>query len=305
MKLGKLKSVSLRQIWAKEASCFTPWLAQKENLEELSANIGIDFDTPKCEYKVGDYRVDIFVTENGPQERKIVIENQFGYTDHDHLGKIITYASGVDANVVIWIAEKARTEHKNAVKWLNEHSNNVIFFLIEISAVQIDNSKPAAQFKAVVKPEQYDITQTRKKSSITKDKKRILFWQNFVEYASHKKKFFTAFNKLKPLERPYYDLKFSNKRYHFYLFSHHKGVGISVYMINQKDLFYHFKANAKKIEKELGTKLVWKESVKACTIRWYAPKISKQMIDTDLQKLFNWYMTAAFKYKDVFSKHEN
>ena len=115
MKLGKLEQITdLRSIWKHEANDFTPWLAKEENLAALSDAIGIELVLEEQESNVGDFSVDLFATEEGTG-RKVVIENQLEETNHDHLGKIITYASGKDAEVIIWIVRKARDEHKKAI----------------------------------------------------------------------------------------------------------------------------------------------------------------------------------------------
>ena len=102
MALSKLKKIDLREVWKQEATDFTNWLAQDENLQLLSEEIGIDISLVQTEASVGKFSVDILAEEDNTG-RKIVIENQLEATNHDHLGKIITYASGFDAEIVIWI----------------------------------------------------------------------------------------------------------------------------------------------------------------------------------------------------------
>jgi hypothetical protein len=118
MALSKLKKVNLREEWKHEATDFTNWLAKDENLLLLSEEIGIDISLVQTEASVGQFSVDILAEESNTN-RKIVIENQLETTDHDHLGKIITYASGFDAEIVIWIVKGVRDEHKQAVDWLS------------------------------------------------------------------------------------------------------------------------------------------------------------------------------------------
>lgn len=128
MKLGKLEQITdLRSVWKHEAKDFTPWLAKEENLEILSEAVGIDIVVEEQESNVGDFSVDLFATEEGTG-RRIIIENQLEETNHDHLGKIITYASGKEAEVIIWIVRKARDEHKQAIEWLNQHTDDKFEF---------------------------------------------------------------------------------------------------------------------------------------------------------------------------------
>lgn len=129
--LGKIERVEdLRKIWSNEARDFTVWLARDENLTMLGEAVGIDINLEERESPVGSFSVDLFATEEGTG-RKIIIENQLEDTNHDHLGKIITYAAGKEASVIIWIVKRARDEHRQAVEWLNQHTDeNIGFFLL-------------------------------------------------------------------------------------------------------------------------------------------------------------------------------
>ena len=162
--LGTLKEITdLRSIWPHEALNFTPWVA--ENVELLADAVGFDITVDETESSVGDFNVDIYASETGT-DRKIIIENQLEDTDHDHLGKLITYASGKDADVVIWVVKHAREEHKAAVEWLNNHTDDKIgFFLCEIKLFQIGDSDIAPSFTVVERPN--DWTKEIKKTTLT------------------------------------------------------------------------------------------------------------------------------------------
>ena len=149
--LGTLKEITdLRSVWPHEALNFTPWVA--ENVELLADAVGLDITVDETESSVGDFNVDIYASETGT-DRKIIIENQLEDTNHDHLGKLITYASGKDADVVIWVVKHAREEHKAAVEWLNNHTDDKIgFFLCEIKLFQIGDSDIAPSFTVVERP---------------------------------------------------------------------------------------------------------------------------------------------------------
>lgn len=108
--LGKIEAVELRKIWPHEALDFTKWLAEDENLQLLGDTIGTELELIEVESSVGSFNVDIFASEVGTS-RKVIIENQLEDTNHDHLGKIITYASGKDAEIIVWIVARARDEH--------------------------------------------------------------------------------------------------------------------------------------------------------------------------------------------------
>lgn len=151
IELGKLVEITdLREVWPHEAHDFTPWLAK--NIGELSETVGIDILIEETENSVGDFNVDIFATD-ADTNKKIIIENQLEDTDHDHLGKLITYASGKDADLVIWLVKKARPEHRAAIEWLNNHTDEGVgFILCEIKLFRIGNSEPAPKFEIIEQP---------------------------------------------------------------------------------------------------------------------------------------------------------
>lgn len=149
--LGTLEEVKdLREVWPHEAHDFTPWLAK--NIGVLGETVGIDISIEETESSVGDFNVDIFASD-ADTGRKIIIENQLEDTDHNHLGKLITYASGKEADLVIWVVKRARSEHRAAVEWLNNHTDeDVGFFLCEIKVYKIGNSESAPKFEIIEQP---------------------------------------------------------------------------------------------------------------------------------------------------------
>lgn len=184
-KLGKLEKIRLRDIWINEEYDFSVWLSKEENLKELSDAIGIDnIVLEERESAVGKYSVDIYGKEEGT-DRKVVIENQLEDSNHDHLGKIITYASGKDARTIIWIVKRARDEHRQAVEWLNAHTDEEVgFFLLEIELWKIGDSMPAAKFNVVSKPNEWGKTQKANKNLGKAQKLQGEFWQAFSEYGA-------------------------------------------------------------------------------------------------------------------------
>lgn len=151
--LGDLKAVDVRELWPSEARDFTPWLAA--NIDRLGEALGMDLEVTAREAEIGDFSLDVLAKDLGTG-RHVVIENQFGPTNHDHLGKLITYAAGVDAVAVIWLTESVRDEHRQAFEWLNRRAGAEIhFFAVVVEVVRIDESRPAAIFKPVVSPNEW------------------------------------------------------------------------------------------------------------------------------------------------------
>lgn len=176
--LGKIKQVPLRKIWKNEARDFTPWVA--DHLEELNDALGLELEFEEEEKPVGPYSADILTKDTGTG-KYVVIENQLEKTDHDHLGKCITYASVLDASAVIWIASKFTDEHKKALDWLNDNtSDNVAFYGVRVELWQIDDSQPAVKFNIINTPNVI-VRQARKEyGELTEARKKQLeFWTMF------------------------------------------------------------------------------------------------------------------------------
>ena len=150
VELGKVEPVDLRVIWEHEAHDFTPWLS--DNLSLLGEELGLDLELRQPEARVGSFSLDI-LARNRHSDCNVTIENQLTETDHSHLGQLLTYASGHDAGIVIWIASSFREEHRAAIDWLNSATNDDFdFYGVEISAIRIGDSLPALQFQVVVRP---------------------------------------------------------------------------------------------------------------------------------------------------------
>lgn len=184
--LGRLESVPLREYWKDEARDFTPWLAQPDNLALLGEAIGLQISLESTELGVGRYSADIVCTYPGPDgiPQRLVIENQLEATDHSHLGQILTYVSGTEALCGVWIASKFQDEHRAAIEWLNESTDNYkSFWAIEIGLVRIGQSAPAPQFNVVVAPNPVtnaSRSDTTELSDVRRD--RLSFWEGFHGY---------------------------------------------------------------------------------------------------------------------------
>ncbi|HEY0381237.1 MAG TPA: hypothetical protein VGC72_03460, partial [Candidatus Elarobacter sp.] len=181
--LGELRIVSIREVWPLEPQHFSTWLA--ENINKLGDAIGIALELRRREVGVGAFSLDI-LAHDIVRDRIVIIENQLSRTDHDHLGKLITYAAGLKAFVVIWISPEFRDEHRAALDWLNESTDETKeFFGIQIEALRIDDSRPAPNFKLLAFPNGWQkSTSASAQQSIDDSVRRALFLQYFSELSS-------------------------------------------------------------------------------------------------------------------------
>jgi hypothetical protein len=180
--LGKLETRNPRDVWKNEERDFTPWLAA--NIGELSQLLGVPIIVEQTEHRVGSYVLDIFGRLE-TNDAVVIVENQLGPTDHSHLGQLITYAAGLEAAVVVWVATEVRDEHKAAVDWLNQHTgNSVSFFLVKPEVLSINGSAPAVRFDLAAAPSEFA---RRLRSVIEQDDRpshefRLRFWEALFAY---------------------------------------------------------------------------------------------------------------------------
>lgn len=185
---GKLEPVAIRDGWLREDTGFTRWLAEEENLSALGDELCIPLELVETEYGVGAYRLDILARRIGSEE-SVVIENQFGLTNHGHLGQLLTYASGVGADgagarTVVWIAEQFSEPHRAALDWLNKSTEpGIRFFGVEIQLWRIGNSAYAPKFNVVSRPNDWQKQLTQKTSAIPETSQFYReFWSAFISF---------------------------------------------------------------------------------------------------------------------------
>lgn len=252
-KLGKIEKVNVRDVWPHEALNFTKWLAEEENLSLLGDACSIELELIEQESSVGSFAVDIFAQEVGA-ERKVVIENQLEDTNHDHLGKIITYASGKDAGVVIWVVAHARDEHRRAIEWLNEHTDSdCTFFLVEIEVWRIGDSAMAPRFNVVESPNEWARAEKSKASLSETERIKLEYWQAYVDRASQNETFSKRFKPRKPRAQHWTDLGVGSARYHLVLLINTQKKEIGVETCIHDVVFGEFVlARRKELEQVLG-----------------------------------------------------
>lgn len=257
--LGKIKNVPLRTIWKNEAYDFTPWLA--ENIVELGQALGLELEFEAKEVSVGPYSADILAKDVGTGQY-VVIENQLEKTNHDHLGKCITYAAVLNASAVIWVASEFTEEHKKALDWLNDHTTDEIaFYGVKIELIQIDNSSPAIQFNVKSSPNEIvrQATKRKEQGELSEAKKLQLdFWTEFKEKLKET-------GKIGSLQTPrpqyWFDVALGKSGISLSnTFNTWENIiGVRVYISNKvaDEWLPYFENNKEEIETKIGSKLEW------------------------------------------------
>ena len=306
MKLGKLQEVDIRKVWPHEQYDFSKWLSGEENIKELGDILNLSLTDVETEKFVGNYRCDILCKDE-ITGKVVLIENQLEPTNHDHLGKIITYASGLDAAVVVWIVASARDEHASEIEWLNKHtSDELSFFLLEVHAYKIGDSDPAPHFKIIEQPN--DFVKTVKAISQSAEinesqKSRLEFWTQFNEVIDSKGK---PFNKRKATTDHWYNVAIgsSEASISIDLVNKEHKIRVGLWITDNKELFDALFLQKNEIEKSLGIALDWNrlDNKKASVICTYIKGLDFRNQDNYLH-LMEQIIDVVLKMRNVFPKY--
>ncbi len=303
--LGKLKKIELREGWKHEANDFTKWLAQEENLALLGDEIGFDIKLIQTEARVGSFNVDILAEEENTGN-KVIIENQLEISDHDHLGKVITYASGYDAKVIVWVVKDVREEHRNAIDWLNENTNEEIgFYLLKIELWQIENSLPAPKFEIISKPNDWAkaVKSSADSSELTETKiKQLEFWDAFKSFAKQNN---TSLRFQKSYPQHWTNISIGSSDCHIALTinSRDKQFACEIYISNNKELYIKLFSSKDVIEKELGETLEWLELPEKKASRIKLNTSGDFDNQKEWSKTFEWMQEKAENFQKVFPRY--
>lgn len=307
MQLGRLEEVEVRDLWKHEQYDFSEWLAKPENIEYLNDILGLSLTDIEQEAPVGTYRCDIFAKDE-TSGIKVIIENQLETSNHDHLGKIITYASGLDASVIVWIVKEAREEHCSAIEWLNNNTVEEIgFFLVELHAYKIGNSAAAPMFKVIERPNGFIKTS---KSAYTEDKKenqshieRKEFWTKLNEILIERGK---PFNPRKPTTDHWYDVAIGTSEAHIAITLVNKDnmIVLELYISNNKVLFDQLYEYREVIEDELQFGFEWDrlDNKKASRIKHHIDGLNFDD-HSNYKDLINEVIDKVVKMRAVFKKY--
>ena len=306
IELGKLKEVSIRKVWGHEQYGFSSWLAEENNIKELDEVLGLTLIDIETEKFVGNFRCDILGKDEGTG-KTVLIENQLEPSNHDHLGKIITYASGLNATVIVWIVEKAREEHSSAIEWLNEHTDeNVDFFLIEVHAYQIGDSKPAPFFKIIEQPNNFSKTTKAASKDISVNKsmaKRLEFWNLFNEVIEHRG---NPINKRKASTDHWYTVSIGSSKCAISvdLVNRENRIRVSLWISDDKSLFDLLFDHKNDIESALNLQLEWirNDNKKASNICTYIHGLDFDN-QSNYKELMNQTINIIIKFREVFKQY--
>lgn len=304
--LSKLEEIKdLRTVWPHEALDFTPWLSQDDNMALLADAVGLDITVDETESSVGDFNVDIFASETGT-DRKIIIENQLEDTNHDHLGKLITYASGKSADVIIWVVKHAREEHKAAIEWLNNHTDEKIgFFLCEIKLYRIGTSDPAVKFVVIEKPNDWTKEVKKNESANETQQQRYDYWVAFQDYAFQNMKFVKEFKRRKPSTDHWLNYSIGSSECYISIsqLRNRNEINVCLYIPDNKQIYESLLLKKEDIENTTGIVLIWCELPERKASKIMIERAADLCNHSEWNEQFNWLIDVMIKMKNAFKKY--
>lgn len=264
--IGRLERVPLREVWRHEAHDFTVWL--QHNVDVVNDITGLDLTTIEREQAAGAFSIDLVAEESGGG--KVIIENQLERSNHDHLGKLITYLSAMNARAAIWIVSEPRPEHVAAISWLND-SSSADFYLLKIEAVRIGTSPPAPLLSVIVKPsEDKPGISGANQEFAERHGLRFAWWKSLLELPSA-----ASHSHLRPNNSPYLVAREKRMAWSYLLTQNETGAELFI-DLGQSDqkrtlqLFDYLYSHRDEIEKQLGP-LVWNrmDGNRACKVTFW------------------------------------
>jgi hypothetical protein len=304
-KLGILTSVDVRNQWPSEASDFTPWLAQEANIAQLGEAIGLELEVEHTEVAVGPFAADILARDSATPGSYVVIENQLTKTDHDHLGKALTYAAGLGAKTVVWVATSFTDEHRQLLNWLNDNSaEELSFFGVQVELWSIDGSAPAVRFNVVSQPaEIVRRLGPTKHGELTDAKKLQLEWWTAFRELLITRKALPSTQTPKPLY--WYNVALGRSGFHISAIANTyvNRIGVRLYMVGRfgaAAAMAQLKQFKEEIERELGFPLVWDPNPDK------SDKVIAVFRELDLERkdkwpeYLNWLADKVIRFREVF-----
>ena len=309
IELSSLDAVDPRDVWPNEARDFTPWLA--ENIDQLGAVLGMDLELRGTEAEVGAFSLDVLAHDLG-SDRSVVIENQLEPTNHDHLGKLLTYAARYDAQAVVWLVREFRPEHRAALDWLNQRTGlDTAFFGVVVEAWKIDDSRPAPRFSPVVVPNDWQKQAQRLAQQARLSPRQLRyreFFQALIDALRDEHAGFTSEETARPANWCGFKTGFSGASYTAsFTIARTARTALEISTgdeVRNKDLFDCLLNRKEDIQTALGHPLVWdkKEDRQSCIIS-VERKGSIKDDDEMLDEIRNWMIHRLLAFKDAFGPH--
>jgi hypothetical protein len=302
--LGKLEKVDLRKVWPHEARDFSAWLAKEENLNELGQTIGVELSLLGTEVDVGRYRIDILANDSNT-DHKVVIENQLEPTNHDHLGKVITYAAGLDAKYLVWIVKDVLPEHQKAIEWLNEYLDEEIrIFLLRIEVWQIGDSAFAPKFEIVSAKNDWAAVVKRSASSGAYSDTKLKQQQFWIEMCEYIRNIDASMRLQTPLPQHWFNFSLGSSLAHLATTVNTKQnrFAVDMYISNDKALFQFLKEDEEDLKKAIGLDLNWFEGEKASGFRVFR-QVDNVFDETHKDENFKWLYEMVLKLRKVLGPY--
>lgn len=305
--LGRLTKVELRDIWKSESQDFTPWLAQPENITALAESLSMELEIEAREREVGPFRADL-LCKDLIDDSWVLIENQLERTDHSHLGQLLTYAAGLQTVTIVWIASRFTEEHRAALDWLNEITDERFkFFGVEVELWRIGDSVAAPKFNIVSKPNEWtrSITQASRRiesETLTETKKLQLdFWTALAtSLAGHP---ILRSRKPRPQHWTTYSIGRAGIHLAAILDSQRSRLGVELYLgdENAKSYFNQLILHQVEIEAVLGHKPDWRElpARRACRIVTYH-SVADPFDEANWPEMIAWISRTLEAYHRAF-----
>jgi len=307
-KLGRLEVVGLREIWKHEALDFTPWLAKEENLDLLGRTLNLDLELEGQEENVGPFKADILCkdTLNG---HYVLIENQLERTDHTHLGQLITYSAGLEAVTIVWIADRFTEEHRAAMDWLNEISDDSAhFFGLEVELWKIGDSAIAPKFNIISKPNEWskEIIRIAKITGATeRSPAKELYYKFWLEFLDYYSKIDKSIGSRTPMAESYCDFAIGRTGFALRAYVSIKLDWVGFLLLftgpEAKPHFFILEKEKEIIESEIGHSLEWRALLnnKESQIKLIKPNISIED-ESNWENIFDWIIEIKNKYEKSF-----
>ena len=298
--LSTLKSIPVREIWESEPRDFTPWLAKNASL--LFEEIGITAENINTEQGAGRYFVDI-TAEESLTEKKIIVENQLERTDHDHLGKLLTYASSFDACIIVWVVRDTTEEHQKAIEWFNDHMDDKIaFFLVTVEVYCIEDSKPAPKFKVIVEPNSWSkLIKTPKNDTPTKLNHQR-FWEGFKDFASNTDTKLSISRKPRP--QAWYDIAVGSRNAHISLSLNtvKNQLYADIYITDNQKLYDRLFSKKKLFQENVEGEIEWLPLEKRQASRIRRTLSGNPHDESHQEKYFAWMLKRSEEFAKAFKE---